>query len=325
MRRVTLTGLAVLAVAVLAATAWSGRVFVVDGPLTREVLLVVPSGAGLSEVAGLLAGEGVIRHRRVFEFGVRMRRAAREIRAGEYTFPAGASMAGVLVRLRSGEVHHRRLTLPEGITIQEAAAVLAAEPHLSGPLPPLPPEGSLAPDTYFFVRGSSRTGLLGRMAAAQQERLDTLWAERGPDLPYESPAEALVLASLVEKETGLDAERARIAGVFVNRLRRGMRLQSDPTVVYGLTGGSGALDRALRRKDLDRETPYNTYRILGLPPTPIALPGLASIRAALHPAGTAELYFVADGQGGHAFAETLEEHNRNVARWRRLRREAQDG
>lgn len=226
-------------------------------------------------------------------------------------------MEAVLAKIQSHDVVQRRLQVVEGTTAAEAMRLLAETEFLEGDLPPPPFEGGIAPDTYFYIRGEQRQAVLQRMVNAQLRILDKLWRQRAEGLPIDTPREALILASIIEKETALAEERARVAAVFVNRLQRGMRLQSDPTVIYGITGGKAPLGRPLTRSDLKASSPYNTYRIRGLPPGPIANPGRASIEAALHPADTDDLYFVADGSGGHVFASTLREHNRNVARWRR--------
>ncbi len=219
-----------------------------------------------------------------------------------------------------------RVTLAEGATSWQVVDSLRKAPFLTGEIAAVPAEGSLAPNSYDVARGADRGELLALMADRQTAILAELWAARAADLPYDTPEEALVMASIVEKETGVAAERPRVAGVFVNRLRSGMRLQTDPTVIYGVTRGEGALGRGLRQSELRRETPYNTYVITGLPPTPIANPGRDAIEAAVNPAATEDLFFVADGTGGHAFAKTLEEHNENVARWRALEAQAeQDG
>jgi UPF0755 protein len=223
----------------------------------------------------------------------------------------------VLSLLREGRTVVRHLTIPEGLTTVEILALLDDAPGLSGDRSP-PAEGTLLPETYNYSWGDSRAGMMARMQKAMAETLAKLWASRAAGLPLATPEAAVTLASLVEKETALAAERPRVAGVFVNRLRLGMRLQSDPTVVYALTAGKGPLGRELTRADLEVPSPYNTYRIDGLPPGPIANPGRAAIAAALQPLASRELYFVADGSGGHAFASTLEEHNRNVTRWRKL-------
>jgi UPF0755 protein len=220
----------------------------------------------------------------------------------------------------AGDLRYR-VTLAEGVTSWQVVEALGAVDFLAGQTAAVPAEGSLAPDSYEVSRGADRGALLAEMAARQRRILEDLWAARAEGLPYATPQEALVMASIVEKETGVAGERTQVASVFVNRLRRGMRLQTDPTVIYGLTNGKGVLGRGLRQSELRRETPYNTYVIDGLPPTPIANPGRESIAAALDPAETEYLYFVADGSGGHVFAETLAEHNRNVARWREIEAE----
>ncbi len=211
-----------------------------------------------------------------------------------------------------------RVSIAEGVTNWDIESALEDADFLSGPVGTVPEEGRLAPDSYEVSRGNARADLLARMRTRQDERLAAAWSERSDGLPYNTPEEALTMASIIEKETGVAEERSLVASVFVNRLKQGMRLQTDPSVIYGITGGKGSLGRGLRRSELDAETPYNTYRNDGLPPTPIANPGSEAIRAALQPETTDYLYFVADGTGGHAFAETLEGHNENVARWRAL-------
>ena len=246
------------------------------------------------------------------------------MRAGEYRFPAGISTDGAIALLASGETVKRRITIAEGLTTGEILGLIGAEEALTGALPAGLGEGSLLPETYYFSYGDARAALVRRIRESMTATLAALWDKRAPGTVLASPEEALVLASIIERETGVASERARISAVFHNRLRQGMRLQSDPTVVYALTLGRAPLDRPLARTDLRIESPYNTYRTHGLPPTPIANPGRASIEAALHPAETDELYFVADGTGGHAFARTFAEHLRNVARWRRIERERKE-
>ena len=328
MLRLARLGLAlVLGGALLVAVAVAGLVQRADspGPAAEETTVTVPTGSGLAAIATRLAEAGVVDDPWLFRLYVRLRGMERALTAGEYAFPAGVSAAEVARMLRDHHVVQYRFTLVEGWTVAQTVAALRAEPDLTGELPEPPPEGSLLPDTYFFQRGESRAELVARMRAAMEVELAAAWAERAPGLPLESPEEALILASIIEKETGVAAERDLVAGVFVNRLERGMRLQTDPTVIYALTGGEGPLDRALRRRDLEVEDPYNTYVHAGLPPGPIANPGRASIRAAVNPAATDYLYFVADGTGGHAFAETLAEHNANVRAWRRVQRQREDG
>ncbi len=224
-------------------------------------------------------------------------------------------------RLRDEPGTRYRVALAEGATVWQIVEALKQAPFLSGEIESLPPEGMLAPDSYEVAAGADRGELVARMVAAQEARLAEAWANRAEGLPYETPLEALTMASIVEKETALAEERPLVASVFINRLRKGMRLQTDPAVIYGVTKGQGVLGRGLRQSELRAETPYNTYVIAGLPPGPIANPGLASIEAALHPDESDYIFFVADGTGGHAFAVTLAEHNRNVARWRQIEAE----
>ncbi len=235
---------------------------------------------------------------------------------------AGAAPAEYVAAAAADDVR-MRVTVAEGTTSWQVVDALGRVDVLTGEVAEVPPEGTLAPDSYEIERGGARAELIARMSAAQAARLAEAWAARAEGLPYASPEEALIMASIIEKETSLPEERARVAAVFVNRLREGMRLQTDPTVIYGITEGQGVLGRGLRQSELRRETPWNTYVIDGLPPTPIANPGRDSIRAALNPEASDYLFFVADGSGGHAFARTLEEHNANVARWREI--EAQQG
>lgn len=307
---------------VLAGLAAAGlyREAVRAGPHEVERVVHIERGAGPRAIARVLHEAGTIRDPRLFRLVARLTRKDRGLRAGEYAVPPRASLLETIEVLRTAPPVLHALTVPEGLTSAEIVALLAAEALLEGDVAKVPPEGSLLPETWSFVRGERREALLARMERAMEDRLAELWAARAPDLPLSSPHEALVLASIVEKETGIAAERPLIAGVFLNRLARGMRLQSDPTVIYGISGGS-SLGRPLRQSELDRETPWNTYRIRGLPPTPIACPGGDALAAVLQPVETDFLYFVADGTGGHAFAATLEAHNRNVARWRRIERE----
>ncbi len=295
-----------------------------SGPLAADTVIFIPQGSGVEAIARLLDQAGAIEDPLVFRLGVQLLRAGRELRAGEYLFAVALSNRDVIDLLRSGQTVVRRLTLAEGLTSREIVALVERAAALEGKVDSVPPEGSLLPETYHYARGDRRGELVARMARARDELLSQLWAGRAPNLPVATPQEAVVLASIVEKETGIAGERPRVASVFVNRLNKGMRLQSDPTVVYGLTGGKGALGRALTRKDLQVPSPYNTYLIDGLPPGPIANPGRAALEAVLNPARTAFLYFVADGSGGHAFAKTLAEHNRNVAKWRQFQKQNPD-
>lgn len=313
--------LAVLvAVAVLGAataTVLGVQRYLAPGPLAADKTLVLPRGEGTVELARRLTGAGVLREPYTFAIGARVTAGAGPLKAGEYLFKAGISPAGVAALLRSGRtvVHH--LTVPEGLTSAEIVSLVRAAPELTGTVGKVPPEGTLMPATYDYSYGDSRARLIARMRADMAALVKTLWAGRAKDLTgIETPEQAVTLASLVEKETALPGERPLIAGVFLNRIARGMKLQSDPTVAYAVTGGKAPLDRPLTRDDLRTESPYNTYVVTGLPPGPIANPGKASLEAALHPDQTDYLYFVADGQGGHVFARTLADHNRNVAHWR---------
>ena len=318
-------GFLALFIVLLGVFLWGYTQFTRPGPLAAPTTLVIARGAGLEAVAERLAEAGVIADPLIFVVGVRLARGDRHLQAGEYALAPGISPRGVMELLISGETAVRRLTVSEGLTTAEVVDQLAgmAEGLVDG-IWPLPGEGELLPETYYFSYGDSRDDLIRRMRRAMDETLDELWATRAPGLPFKTREEALVLASIVEKETAREDERARIAAVFINRLRRGMPLEADPTVVYGLTGGAEPLGRPLTRADLMRPTPYNTYLIRGLPPGPISNPGRASIAAVLNPAETDELYFVADGIGGHAFTRTLAEHNRYVARWRHLQRARQN-
>jgi UPF0755 protein len=293
-------------------------VYRAPGPLPAAANFVVPRG-GLSAAAQALAGAGIVADPRAFTAAAWITRGEGPIRAAEFAFPAQASLAQVLEILRDARPVQRRLTIPEGLTARQIAALVDRAEGMTGEAPALA-EGAILPETYAYAFGDARAGILRRAEAAMAQTLAEGWAGRSDGLPLASPREALVLASIVERETGRPEERARVAGVFMNRLRRGMPLQSDPTVAYAAAEGA-VLDRPLTRVDLDRDHPFNTYRIRGLPPGPIASPGRESLRAVLHPEANEFLYFVADGSGGHAFARTLDEHNRNVARWRDLERQ----
>jgi UPF0755 protein len=289
------------------------------GPLTSSQSLIIPKGASVRQMARLLESAGVVESGWCFEAAARWRNDAGRLQAGEYAFEPGISLRATLDLLASGKTVIRRLTVPEGWTSWQIIELLKNEAALAGEVLQLPPDGSLLPETYHFSHGEQRQRLVGRMQQDRDQALVGLWQTRAADLPLGSMQEAIILASIVEKETGVANERARVAGVFVNRLRLGMRLQSDPTVIYALSEGRGLLGRPLTRADWNVPSPYNTYVIDGMPPNPIANPGLDAIKAVLNPERHDYLYFVADGTGGHAFARTLEEHNRHVARWRAVR------
>ncbi len=289
------------------------------GPLEADTIVLVPRGAGVETISRGLRDEGVIDDPFIFRIGVWVSGATGDLQAGEYLFLIGTSMRDAMDILRAGKPFTRRLTLPEGLSSAEVAVLIRDAEALEGDAVVTPPEGSLLPETYHYVRGDIRADLVRRMQRSLDETLDELWPKRAPNLPLKDKQEAVILASVVEKETGVPEERPLVASVFINRLRTGMRLQSDPTVSYGITGGSGPLGRALTRQDLQTPSPYNTYLNDGLPPGPITNPGRAAIEAVLNPAESDFLYFVASGDGGHAFAKTLDEHNRNVEKWRKLR------
>lgn len=315
-----LTLLIVLGVVAAGMIGYAMRQVGAEGPLAEPARFTVARGASLSQVSDRLAEAGMIESPTLFRLAARYRDQDESLRFGEYDIPAGASMAGLLDILTSGRTVQYSLTVAEGLTSQEVVALLRAEPLLSGEIDETPPEGALAPDTYAIQRGDSRAATLQRMKDLQTRRVAAAWEARDPELRLSSPLDLVTLASIIEKETGVAAERGLVAGVFHNRLERGMRLQSDPTIIYGITEGRGPLARSLTRSDIQTPTPWNTYTIDGLPPTPIANPGEASLMAAARPEATDAYYFVADGTGGHAFARTLQEHNRNVAAWRAIER-----
>ncbi|WP_372623290.1 endolytic transglycosylase MltG [Falsiroseomonas sp.] len=302
---------------------WYAReTYAAPGPLAEPAQMVVPRG-GTTAIAEALAARGVIADPRAFVAAAWLTRGEGPIRAAEFAFPAGASLREVLEVLRRARPVQRRITIPEGLTVGQITAILERAEGLTGEVPAFE-EGALLPETYAYQWGDPRAAIIRRAGQAMEAALAELWAARQPELPLASPREALILASIVERETGQAEERGLVAGVFINRLRRGMMLQSDPTVAYAAADG-GVLDRPLTRADLDREHPFNTYRVRGLPPAPIASPGREALQAVTQPEATEFIYFVADGTGGHAFARTLDEHNRNVARWRRIERERAAG
>ena len=321
--RLALTLVVVLAVilAAGAAGAWWAlhRWMSSAGPSSQETVVLLPRGTGLAGIAARLGDAGVVDRPWLLQLAARLFERDRRLQAGEYAFPPGASPDQVLARLESGEVVLHAVTLAEGLTVAEVFASLAANDVLDGDLPLPPGEGTLLPETFLVPRGQPRGKLVEQMQAGMREALAQAWEGRADGLPLRSPEELLVLASIIEKETARPDEYPLVAAVFVNRLRKGMPMQTDPTVIYAITEGKGPLGRPLNRADLETAHPYNTYRNPGLPPGPIANPGRGALQAAGHPAEVGYLYFVADGKGGHAFATTLAEHNRNVARWRRSR------
>ena len=293
------------------------------GNRPADVIVAIPRGASTMAVAERLERQGLVPSRWLVMAEIarqRLRGRQKHVQAGEFRIPATASVREIVEILQSGRAILYKVTIPEGFSVLQVVERLNAHPHLAGEITEMPEEGTLLPDTYVFQRGETRMNLIRRMQQAQRKLLDELWPKRAPDLPFKTRREAVILASIVEKETALPHERRRVAAVFINRLKKGMRLQADPTIIYGITRGK-PLGRPIRRSEIEADHPWNTYRIRGLPPTPIANPGRESIAAVLNPEKTDDLYFVADGKGGHIFASTLKAHNENVRKWRRIRRQ----
>ncbi|PZQ45496.1 MAG: endolytic transglycosylase MltG [Micavibrio aeruginosavorus] len=297
------------------------------GPLAQDKIVLIERGNGVSSIGNILAQHGVIKSAFAFKLATKIDQDQRPLKAGEYLFPSGISLRKALEMMREGEVYDRKVTFPEGVTSWQVIETLKGLADMSGDLPEIPPEGTLLPETYHYINQQDRAGLVGQMKEAMDKVLADAWASRTEGLPFATPQEALTLASIVEKETGVPSERKRVAGVFINRLKQGIPLQSDPTVIYAMTkgqiqnAGQGPIGRRLLTNDLKSDSPYNTYIYAGLPPGPIANPGRESIDAVLHPEVHDFIYFVADGTGGHVFSKTLSEHNSNVAKWRKIRKE----
>jgi UPF0755 protein len=323
-------GNAVISAFVLAALAagialfFGKQRFEAAGPLAADRIVNIPRGSGMRDIADILSREGIIDQPWLFIGGVLVLKAREDLKAGEYEFKAHSSVRDVVATIVEGKVVAHQVSIPEGLTSQQIVARLLQDDVLAGDIKEIPREGSLLPDTYNFGRGITREQMVQRMQQAQLRLVHEIWEHRAADLPLRTPEQLVVLASLVEKETGKPEERTRVAAVFVNRLKQKMRLQSDPTIIYGLVGGKGTLGRPIMKSEIEQPTPYNTYIIEGLPPGPIANPGRASLEAAANPARTRELYFVADGTGGHAFAETYEQHQKNVARLRSIESDQKD-
>jgi UPF0755 protein len=294
------------------------------GPLTADTVVVIAREDDGGPIAEQLERAGVIDSATWFTAMTLMDGTRGALKRGEYAFKAGVSMREIEAQLIAHKVVQHKLSVPEGLTSDQIVGRLRDDDGMFGDIKEPPREGSLLPDTYFFERGDARQSMLTRMSKAQAKLVDEIWKKRATDLPIKSPGELVTLASIVEKETGKADERPRVAGVFINRLNKHMKLQSDPTIVYGLVFGKGTLGHPITKAELDQPTPYNTYNIDGLPPGPICNPGKAALEAVANPARTKELYFVADGTGGHAFAETLEQHLKNVARWRQIEKDAKD-
>src|ERR1700730_12139595 len=293
------------------------------GPLQEDKIVNIPARAGMTDIADILQREGCICSMRPACIGsVFALKARSELKPGEYSFQKSASLRDVIGTIVEGKVVQHAVTIPEGLTSEQIVARLSENDIFAGAVREMPREGTLLPETYKFPRGTSRDQVIARMQQTQKRVLAEIWERRNPDIPVKSPEQLVTLASIVEKETGKADERSRVAAVFVNRLRQRIKLQSDPTIIYGLVGGRGTLGRPIKRSEIQQPSPYNTYVVDGLPPGPIANPGRASLEAAANPARTRDLFFVADGTGGQPFAETYEQHQRNVARLRALQNDA---
>jgi UPF0755 protein len=294
--------------------AWRG-----PGPFSQPGVILIAPRTSTHDIAQKLQAEGMVQNALLYEGEIHLRGQAAKVKAGEYAVPARASMADITAILVAGKSIQHKLTIAEGLTSDMAYRLVAANPVLVGDAGPVPVEGALMPETYLFTRGTTRREILARMEKAEQKFLGQQWASRADSLPFTAPSQAKVLASIVEKETALADERPHVAAVFINRLKQGMKLQSDPTIIYGITKGY-PLGRPILESEIAGGTPYNTYVILGLPPTPICNPGKDSLAAVLKPEQSDDLYFVANGKGGHVFAATEAEHQRNVAAWRAIER-----
>ncbi len=313
---------ATFSVFLIAALVFGWAIYFGPGPEARSgeaTVVTVPSGSGVAVIAARLKSAGVIRSTDLFKASAALTGSSTKLRAGEYEVPSGASVKAVLALLTDGRVVRHFVTIPEGWSSAQAVDILMNEDVLTGTVEEVPEEGSLWPETYEVTRGETRASVIARMQRAKDEGLAELWVRRGPTSVVRTPEEALILASIVEKETAIGAERPQVAAVFSNRIRQGMRLESDPTIVYGITKGR-PLGRGIRQSEIQADTGWNTYLIDGLPPTPIANPGRESIAAVLNPPRSEYLFFVADGTGGHVFARTFDEHRFNVARWREIER-----
>jgi UPF0755 protein len=295
------------------------------GPLQEDKIVNIPSRAGLADIGDVLQREGVIDNNRwAFIGAVLALKARSELKPGEYSFQKSASLRDVIGTIVEGKVVQHSVTIPEGLTSEQIMARLSDNDIFAGSVRDVPREGTLLPETYKFPRGTTREQVVQRMQQAQKRALAEIWERRSPDVPLRSPDQLVTLASIVEKETGKADERSRVAAVFVNRLRQKIKLQSDPTIIYGLVGGKGTLGRPIKRSEISQPSPYNTYVIEGLPPGPISNPGRASLEAAANPARTRDLFFVADGTGGHAFTETYDQHQKNVAKLRAMEKQIQN-
>ena len=312
------------ALATVGALAWLMKEARSQGPLAADKVVMIAREDDGGSIADQLERAGVIDSAMWFNVLTLLDGNRGALKRGEYAFKAGVSMNDIENELVAHRVVRYKLTIPEGLTSEQVVDRLREDDVLAGEIREIPREGSLMPDTYYFERGDTRLSILSRMAKIQAKTVDEIWKTRAPDLPIKSPWEMMTLASIVEKETGKPEERPHVAGVFINRLEKHMRLESDPTIVYGLAQGKGTLGRSITRADLNQSTPYNTYIIEGLPPGPICNPGKAALEAVANPARGKDLYFVADGTGGHAFAATLDQHQKNVAHWRQIEKDVKD-
>lgn len=295
------------------------------GPLQEDKVVNIPARAGKRDIADVLQREGVIDvNPWVFIGGVLAMKASSDLKPGEYSFQKSASLHDVIATIVEGKVVQHAITIPEGLTSEQIVQRLSDNDLFTGSVREIPREGTLLPETYKFPRGTTRDQVIQRMQQAQRHAVAEIWERRSPDLPIKTPEQLVTLASIVEKETGKPDERSRVAAVFVNRLKQKIKLQSDPTIIYGLVGGKGTLGRPIKRSEITQPSPYNTYVIDGLPPGPISNPGRASLEAAANPARTRDLYFVADGTGGHAFTETYDQHQKNVAKLRAMEKQVQN-
>jgi len=295
------------------------------GPLPEDKIVNIPSRAGMSVIVGALQREGVIDNNRwAFIGAVLALKARSDLKPGEYSFQKNASLRDVIGTIVDGKVVQHAVTIPEGLTSEQIVGRLTDNDIFTGSVREIPREGTLLPETYKFPRGTTRDQVIARMQQTQKRVVAEIWEHRNPDVPVKTPEQLVTLASIVEKETGKADERSRVAAVYVNRLRQKMKLQSDPTIIYGLVGGKGTLGRPIKRSEITQPSPYNTYVIDGLPPGPIANPGRASLEAAANPARTRDLFFVADGTGGHAFTETYDQHQKNVAKLRAMEKQTQN-
>jgi UPF0755 protein len=295
------------------------------GPLQDDKIVNIPARAGKGDIAEVLQREGVIdANRWVFLGAVFALKAAQDLKPGEYLFQKNANLRDVIGVIVDGKVVQHSVTIPEGLTSEQIVARLSDSDIFTGSIREMPREGTLLPETYKFPRGTPREQVIQRMQREQKRVLAEIWERRSSDVPVKTPEQLVTLASIVEKETGRADERSRVAAVFANRLQKKMRLQSDPTIIYGLVGGKGTLGRPIKRSEIQQPSPYNTYVVDGLPPGPIANPGRASLEATASPARTRDLFFVADGTGGHTFTETYDAHQKNVAKLRASEKAAQN-